>query len=91
MAWNIEVTDTFAGEANYSWVKRFTIESRANEGKIATVRRAKKESGLNGVKCNTSDYGDSWRLDIHGACIVCFISWVDPEYSFNPDNAEKVK
>ncbi len=25
--WDIEVTDTFAGEANYSWVKRFEMEA----------------------------------------------------------------
>ena len=79
MAWDIEVTDTFGGEANYSWVKRFTIPSKLDESKLATIRRAKKAAGLNGVRCNTSDYGDSWRLDIRGACVVCFVSWVDEE------------
>lgn len=24
--WNVEYTDTFAGESNYSWVKRATID-----------------------------------------------------------------
>lgn len=87
MAWDIEVTDTFAGESNYSWVERFTIPSKPNESKLATIRRAKKEAGLNGVRCNARDYGDSWRLDIRGACIVCFVSWVEPEYSFCPESA----
>lgn len=29
--WDVELTDTFAGEANYSWVKRATIEMREIE------------------------------------------------------------
>ena len=89
MAWDIEVTDTFGGEANYCWVKRFTIPSIPQESKRATIRRAKKEAGLTGVKCDTLNIGDSWRLDIRGACIVCFVQWADPEYSFHPENAEK--
>lgn len=28
MAYKVELTDTFGGEANYSWVRRATIESR---------------------------------------------------------------
>lgn len=87
MAYDIEVTDTFAGEANYSWVKRFTIPSKPGESRLATMRRAKKAAGLSGVRCNVSDYGDSWRLDVHGACICAFIAWVEPEYSFHPENA----
>lgn len=90
MAWNIEVTDTFAAEANYSWVKRFTIPSKQGESRLALMRRVKKEVGLNGVRCRVSDYGDSWRLDIRGACICAFINWIEPECSFNPDNAESV-
>lgn len=90
MAWDIEVTDTFAGEANYCWVKRFTVPSKPKESKLATIRRAKLAAGLNGVKCNTSDFGDSWRLDIRGACIVCFVQWVEPEYSFCPEDAESL-
>lgn len=87
MAYDIEVTDTLAGEANYSWVKRFAIPSKAGESRLATMRRAKKAAGLNGVRCDVSDYGDSWRLDVRGACICAFISWVEPEYSFRPENA----
>lgn len=89
MAWDVEVTDTYGGEANYCWVKRFTIPSIEGESKLATMRRAKKAAGLNGVRCNVSDYGDHWRLDIRGAAVCAFISWVEPEHSFHPENAEE--
>lgn len=85
MAWNIEVTDTFAGEANYSWVKRFSIPSHKGESELATMRRAKKAAGLNGIRCNVSDYGDSWRLDVQGACICAFIHWTETEFAFDPE------
>lgn len=90
MAYDIEVTDTFGGEANYSWVKRFTIPDRPRESTLALVRRAKKAAGLNGVKCDTSNYGDLWQLDVRGACIVAFITWVEPEHSFHPEDAERI-
>lgn len=40
----IEVTDTFAGEANYSWVTRSIIAARSIHGVLCILSR---ESGLN--------------------------------------------
>lgn len=42
-----EVTDTFNGEANYSWVKRGTIETKQGEdySDLAAIRRVKKAIG----------------------------------------------
>ena len=37
MKYYIEVTDTFGGEANYCWVKRFTVESSSFQGAIAKL------------------------------------------------------
>ena len=79
MAWEIEVTDTFAGDANYCWVKRYRIPSIEGESKLATMRRAKKAASLNGVRCRSTDYGDSWRLDVVGACVCAFITWTEYE------------
>lgn len=75
MAWNIEVTDTFGGEANYCWVKRYTISGGPDESNLQIVRRAKKAAGLNGIRCKTHNYGDSFRLDVCGANICAFIEW----------------
>ena len=71
---NIEVTDTFGGEANYSWVRRFAIANREGESESATIRRAKAAAGLFGRHQKIS-YGDMIRLDFPDACICAFITW----------------
>jgi hypothetical protein len=70
---HIEVTDTFGGEANYSWVRRHTIPHKAGESRRSLVRRAKAEMGWTGVRCKVDDYGDTIRMDQRGACVCCFI------------------
>ena len=58
----IEMTDLFAGEANYSWVKRRTIEMPDFATTRSVVRAVKKELGID-RRHTTNDYGD--RLVIH--------------------------
>lgn len=72
-----EITDTFGGEANYSWVKRGKIECKPGEefSDLAAVRRVKKELGLNGVACRKESYGDMIALYPVGSCTVCFITF----------------
>lgn len=71
-----EVTDTFGGEANYSWVKRGKIEMGSKEfSNLAAVRKVKKEIGWTGVRCKTVDFGDVIELRPQGACQVCFINF----------------
>ena len=72
-----EVTDTFCGEANYSWVKRGTIDTKEGEefSDLAAVRRVKKAIGWNGVKCRTETYGDDITLRPIGVNQVCFITF----------------
>ena len=67
---SIEITDTFGGEANYCWVKRFTVKALSKRGAII---KAKREGGWRGYKHRTLDYGDMTRLDLKGACVVIFI------------------
>lgn len=70
---NFEYTDTFCGEANYSWVKRGSFETARDTSDSAIVRRVKKELGLNGVRCKRDDLGDEIRLFPSGSCTVIFI------------------
>lgn len=73
-----EITDTFGGESNYSWVKRGKIECKPGEdySDLAAVRRVKKAIGWNGTKCKVSSEGDmivlrpAWHV-----CQVCFINF----------------
>ena len=72
-----ELTDTFAGEANYSWVRRGEAESKEGEdfSDLAAVRRVKKALDLSGVRCCVDNYGDTIALYPRGSCTVCFITF----------------
>ena len=78
--WNVEVTDTFGGEPNYSWVERFTVEVPLGCGDTATRRAIKKASSLAGCKGRWNAdgfYYDTHTFHPHGACIVLM---ANPEY-----------
>ena len=72
-----EYTDTFGGEANYSWVKRGTIETKPGEefSDLVAVRRVKKALGLSGVRCKVYSDADSITLYPCGSCTVVFITF----------------
>ena len=60
MSYNIEVTDTFGGEANYCWVKRGTTKARSRRGLIAAAKRL---AGWNGwCRVNVEYYGDALTI-----------------------------
>ena len=71
---NIEHTDTFAGEANYSWLHRYEIEAPGDISDLALVRRAKRAAGHNGVRCRRVDLGETIALYPYGSCTVIFIN-----------------
>lgn len=72
-----EVTDTYGGESNYSWVKRGKVECKPGEdySNLAAVRRVKKAIGWNGIKCKVDNYGDAITLHPKGMAQICFISF----------------
>ena len=72
---NIEVTDTYGHEANYSWVKRHTLDMIDTLSNYAVVRRVKQHIGWNGHRCTTVNYGDMIELRPYGVCQVCFITF----------------
>jgi hypothetical protein len=63
---DVEVTDTFSGEANYCWVHRHVIELTPEEAsdhkrrRRLIVRRAKAAEGWSGSRCEVSG---RWRDD----------------------------
>ena len=88
--YEIELTDTFGGEANYSWVKRGTIivpewdkfsdwdgnGRREPKGFQAYVmREAKRKAGLTGVRGRTSSFGDDYEFRPYGMNVVLFVSY----------------
>lgn len=68
-----EYTDTFAGEANYSWVRRATLEIPRGTSDRAIMRRAKKALGLSGLRGKTYSNGDYWEFRPYNSCTVLFL------------------
>lgn len=66
----IEVTDTFGGEANYSWVTRHIISGSAMRGAINRFAR------LSGMKWHNVGCG---RYDSKSGATCFFIDEFDPE------------
>lgn len=68
----IEITDTFGGEANYTWVRRYTTEAKSPRGAMQKLSR---------------HYGGTWRKDWddgltvrynqQGACVCAFVESYD--------------
>lgn len=74
MKFQVEVTDTFGHEANYSWVRRYEVDAPDTITNYALVRRAKRIAGWSGIRCNTVEYGDTIELRPYGMCQVAFIT-----------------
>jgi hypothetical protein len=67
-----EYTDTFGGEANYSWVRRTTFDVKTNTNR-AILRKAKALMGLSGARGRTEDYGDMLKFTPYKSCTVMFV------------------
>lgn len=92
MIFEYEYTDTFAGEANYCWVKRGTVSVpelthygydgsngyiKANAMQTRElIKRVKRALGVSDRHAK-EEYGDMIRLDFKRAGTVCFIQYSD--------------
>lgn len=76
---NVEATDTFGDEANYSWVSRTKISAPEGASRALLVRRAKAALRLKGRHRDVADYGDCIQLDMVGACIRVFIVYTEED------------
>lgn len=70
----IEVTDTFGGEANYSWATRHAIRAKSERG---AIQRFSRMSGINWRK--TAGYGDMSRFDSKSGATCLFLSEFDAQ------------
>lgn len=69
---NIEITDTYGGDANYSWVRRFTITAKSFRGAIQAL--SNQYGGHWSLDYNT---GDMARYNQRGACVCAFIEYAN--------------
>lgn len=71
----IEYTDTFGGEANYSWVLRFKVSAKSA---VSAIRKFTKKMGLSNHLIKEYSYGDFRRYNVKKAAQCVFIfSWDD--------------
>lgn len=68
----IEITDTFAGEANYSWVKRFIVKASSIQGAITKLAKHQGDAGWR------FKYGDNMtsKYKLTGACVCAFVDYL---------------
>lgn len=78
MTYQVEVTDTFGGEANYSWVRRYEFDAADNASNRMLVRRAKNLAGWNGQHSTDRNAG-CITVTPHGLNMVMFIL-AEPQY-----------
>ena len=67
--YKIEITDTFSEEANFSWIKRYTIKANSVLG---AIRKASRLTGYR-FKINYVNM-DCARYDAKNACVCAFIT-----------------
>lgn len=72
MQFFVEMTDTYGGEANYSWVNRFLVTASSFRGAISKVTR---KTGVHARK--VLDAGDFAQYRCPGRCITYFVNWSD--------------
>ena len=70
--WDIEVTDTYGGEANYSWVYRYAVHTADDISDRALVRRIKSAAGYSGIRGNSFISGETVEIRLCGRCVVIF-------------------
>lgn len=68
--WLVEYTDTYGGEANYSWVRRDEIPLVEGEPTRSTARRAKAAMGVTGLKGRSCWNGDHYEFRPHRCATV---------------------
>jgi len=69
-----ELTDTFGGEANYSWAKRGELIVKTNTTR-AIIRAVKKACERDMFRHKPiEEYGDMIRIDFYGLCNCVFIT-----------------
>ena len=72
VTWDIEVTDTSDGQANYSRVDRYVIRTPSDISDLALVRRIKSVTGHSGIRGRATVMGVSVEIRFPSRCIVIF-------------------
>ena len=66
----VEVTDTYGGEANYCWVRRFKVHANTERG---AMRKVSNRLSYAGGVAKDYDTGDMSRWVWRKACVCAFV------------------
>ena len=72
--WKIECTDTFGGEANYCWVRRYEMELPKSAKRRSIIQQAKSILGWTGMRCKVEEWGDDYTIRPNDFCQIAFIN-----------------
>ena len=75
MKFDVEYTDTFGGEANYSWVRRGTLDVPDDASDRLIMMRARAMMCLTGIPGRTDTIGDLMEFRPYGSCTVMFVTF----------------
>jgi len=70
----VELTDTFGGEANYCWKKNASLECKTDSQR-AIVRKVKAWCGFTGLPARVENHGDMIAIYPRGICQVAFVTF----------------
>jgi hypothetical protein len=74
--WQATLTDTFGGEANFSWVRRYEFSTPAGASQRSVMRAAKAAANMTGAEGRTeNDGGDGYIFRPRAECTVLFVEW----------------
>ena len=71
----VEFTDTFGGEANYCWMKKYIVEADNLKQAITKAKKLRYCSPL--PKHKTSDFGDMIRIDMVNSNVCAFAEYME--------------
>ncbi len=86
MTYAVEYTDTFAGEANYCWVRRATIRPKDDATQATIMRLAKAAVGITGARGRVDNYGDTIEFRPYRFATVMFVTWSDEDLEDGEDD-----
>ena len=69
----VEITDTFSGDANYSWVRRYLVRAASELGAVNVISRNYR-AGWRRVYSHSDNGG---RYDLRGAAVCMFVEWIE--------------
>lgn len=77
MKYQVEYTDTFGGDANYSWCDRYIVELPDNASKKQIRRAAKKAAGLSGIRGVWDTWGEVFSFRPYRSCTILFAMYYE--------------